>query len=181
MIPSELQCKELWEKYNLPEKKRVHVTWVTKVALFLATSLEASHPDIHINMPLLEASALLHDIDKAVERLPGEKHPDTGVRILRDEGMEEVAEVVKRHSLHAILDPTIIPTSWEERLLYLADKMVKQEVLTVDKRFALWRAEALPPDAMRMLDACYPKVKEWERELLGLIHLAPDDVAKHVK
>jgi putative nucleotidyltransferase with HDIG domain len=178
MIPTENQAKALWDKYALPEKKRIHVALVSRVAVFLAAECEKHTPGLHIDVSLLRASALLHDIDKAIPKLQGEKHPDTGVRVLREEDMKEVAEVVKTHSLHSILDPAIEPTTWEEKLLYLADKMVKLEIITVDERFALWRSEDLPSDAHALLDACYPRVKKLEKEILDIIHRASGDIAK---
>lgn len=180
MIPTEEHALALWDKYGLPEEKRVHVALVATVALFLAEKLQQSDPGIHIHVPLLRVTALLHDIDKSVQRLPGEQHPDTGVRILREEGMEEVAEVVRTHAVHTILDPAIAPKTLEEKLLYLADKMVKFEVITVDKRFALWKAEHLPVKEQATLDACYPKVKMLEREIFGKIAVNPGDVASFV-
>ncbi|MBI4066383.1 HDIG domain-containing protein, partial [Candidatus Gottesmanbacteria bacterium] len=94
MIPAEDQVMQLWDKYDLPEGKRRHVKLVANVARLLATKLK-------INEPLLTAGALLHDIDKNVPKLPGERHPDAGVRILQEEGMGEVASLVKTHPLHA--------------------------------------------------------------------------------
>ncbi|HUD19400.1 MAG TPA: HD domain-containing protein [Patescibacteria group bacterium] len=176
MIPTEDQAKALWDKYALPEKKRLHVTLVTRVALFLARKSVEAGVVTDINIPLLRAAALLHDIDKAIPRLLGEQHPDTAVRVLREEEMSEVAEVVRRHPLHAIVDPTIAPRTPEEKILYLADKMVKFEILTVDKRFQLWRDEQLPREAVEMLDACYPKVKELEKQILGSIGVLPQEV-----
>ncbi len=170
MIPTEQQAKTLWEKYHLPELKRIHVGLVARVAVFFGEKIGS------VNLPLLRAAALLHDIDKAVAKLPDEHHPDTGVRILNGEGMKEVAEVVKTHSLHAILDHKIAPSTWEEKLLYLADKMVKYEIITVDKRFALWRAERLPPGAIEILDKTYPKVKQLEKEIFAHIGITPEEV-----
>lgn len=169
MIPTEEQAKALWDKYSLPEKKRVHVALVAKVAVWLASQFNIQHSTSSIKTELLNASALLHDIDKAIPKLPGEQHPDTAVRVLQKEGMEEVAAIVKTHSLHAILDPAIAPKTWEEKLLYLADKMVKQDVIGVDARFALWRAEDLPSDAVAILDACYPRVKALEQEVTTIL------------
>lgn len=171
MIPTEDQCKQLWDKYHLPETKRLHVSLVAKVALFFAQKFQ-------VDISLLRAAALLHDIDKAVPRLPGEIHPDTAVRVLQEEGMGEVAAMVKTHSLHAIVDPAISPKSWEEKLLYLADKMVKYDIITVDERFALWRNEQLSADAKAVLDKSYPLVKKLEKEVMGLLGLNPEDVAK---
>lgn len=159
MIPTEEQAKALWDKYHLPEEKRLHVTLVLSVAITFARKIQ------NVNIPLLRAAALLHDIDKTVPKLPGEQHPDTAVRILKKEGMDEVAGVVKTHSLHAILVPSIAPKTIEEKLLYLADKMVKYEIIGVDKRFTLWRSEDLPFEAIRILDKAYPKVKELEKEV----------------
>jgi putative nucleotidyltransferase with HDIG domain len=178
MIPTRDAAKSLWEKYNLPEKKQEHVTLVAQVANALAQELAAK--GITIDTHLLWVAALLHDIDKAVPKLPGERHPDAGVRILQEEHMNEVAHLVRTHPLHAIADPTIAPKSWEEKILYLADKMVKQEVVGVDGRFALWRAESLPPQAVAQLDACYPKVKALESEVAQILGLTPQEMTKRV-
>lgn len=168
MIPTEDQAKMLWEKYGLPEGKRRHVALVARVARFLAQQIDKITKR-QINKPLLQAGALLHDIDKNVEKRPGEKHPDTAVRVLQEEGMGEVAAVVRTHSVHAILDPVIAPKTWEEKLLFLADKMVKQEVIGVDARFQQWNEENLPQEEMEMLKRAYPKVKELEKEVFNLI------------
>lgn len=168
MIPTEVQAHALWEKYQLPRSKRVHVGLVAEVALGLAQQMYQC-TNVPIDQLLLQAAALLHDIDKNIPKLSGEKHPDTAVRILREEGMEEVAAIVKTHPLHAILDPAITPASLEEKILFLADKMVKYEIIGVDARFRLWNEEHLPADAQAVLDAAYPKVKALEKEILAKI------------
>lgn len=189
MIPTEEQAKKLWEKYQLPEKKRRHVVLVAKVAGLLATKCQSSNvPGLaaragkcQINLALLKAAAMLHDIDKNVEKLPGEKHPDAGVRILQQEGMGEVADIVKTHSVHAILDPLIAPKSIEQKLLFLADKMVKQEVIGVDERFKQWNEENLPAGEMAMLAYAYPRVKDLEREIAELTGMEPAEILLHLR
>lgn len=171
MIPTEKQAKKLWEKYILPEKKRIHVALVAKLAMYFATK-------IHVNKKLLLAAALLHDIDKKTPKFSGEKHPDAAVRILREEGMNEVANVVKTHALHSILNVEISPKTWEEKLLYLADKMVKYDIVGVDKRFALWNEEHLPSQDQEILDACYSKVKKLEQEVFKLAQISLNDILK---
>ena len=178
MIPTEDQAKKVWEKYQLPENKRQHVALVAKVAKFLATQLKIKTSGFIIDEQLLTAAAFLHDIDKNAPKLPGEQHPDTAVRILKEEGMVEVAQLVATHPLHAIFDPSITPKTWEEKILYLADKMVKYEIITVDARFKLWNDEHLPADAQDILDRAYPKVKELEKEIFDLIGIIPRQVAQ---
>ncbi|MFZ5845597.1 MAG: HD domain-containing protein [Patescibacteria group bacterium] len=178
MIPTEAQCQALWEKYNLPENKRRHVTHVAEVAKFLAQRLRTK--SLELKTDLLIAGALLHDIDKNAPKVAGEQHPAAAVRILKEEGMEEVASLIKTHPLHAILDPAIVPKTWEEKILFLADKMVKYEIMTVDKRFALWQAEHLPPREQVILAASYPRVKELEKEIFEIIGLKPEVVRQLV-
>jgi putative nucleotidyltransferase with HDIG domain len=175
MIPPSPIVQTLWDRYSLPQYKRHHCTLVATVAVYLATQLQKKGYEIDI--ALLEFAALVHDIDKNIPLLQGEHHPDAGVRVLQKEGYEGVARIVKKHSLPAILDPMMAPTTWEEKLLYLADKMVKQDIITVDIRFALWRAESLPAEAVVQLDQAYPKVKALEKELFDMIGIIPDDIA----
>lgn len=171
MIPSEEQAKALWDTYNLPEQKRIHVALVAKVAMFLASRFQ-------VNEKLLLAAALLHDIDKNIPSLPGERHPDTAVRILTEEGMQEVADIVKTHPLHAILDPAISPKTLEEKILYLSDKMVKYDIVGVDGRFALWRGEKLPLDAINIVNQAYIEVKRLEQEIFSRASVTLEDVQK---
>ena len=177
MIPDEKTVKGLWDRYHLPPYKRIHCETVGKVALMIAKMTKGEK----VNEHLLVASALLHDIDKNIPPKVGERHPDTGVRILQEVGMDEVAKVVRTHPLHAILDDTINPSTWEEKLLFLADKMTKHETISVDARFALWRAEELSKEEVSILDAAYPKVKELEQFVCTSIGLTPEEVIELAK
>ncbi len=175
MIPTANEAKALWDKYQLPGYKQQHVELVGQVAVFLARKL-SNALQVPINEKLILAGALLHDIDKNIPKLPGEAHPDAGVRILREEGMDEVAKLVKTHPLHAVLDPDIAPKTWEEKVLFLADKMVKLDIITVDKRFALWRKEQMPEETQHVLEAAYPHVKKLEKEIFDRIGIRPEQV-----
>ncbi len=173
MIPNQQQIQELWDTHNLPPEKRVHCARVAQLAVWLAKKYQESRPETRIDISLLEVAALLHDIDKKAVKKEGEHHPDAGVRILTDAGMQEVADIVRTHPLHAILDQNIAPRSIEEKLLYLSDKMVKYEIITVDARFDLWRSEDLPPQARVTLEAAYPRVKALEQEIFTTIQREP--------
>ena len=168
MIPTERQIKKLWNVYHLPPSKQRHCVQVWRLARSIASQLRKANPSLDINMPLLEAATLLHDIDKMAPKLPGEHHPDAAVRILREHEFDEVADVVRTHPLHAILDQSIAPKTMEQKLLFLADKMVKNKITGVDERFALWHAENLPKEALRILNEAYPKVKKLEKEIAKL-------------
>lgn len=180
MIPTSVQINELWKVHALPNDKQHHCTLVARVAVWFARRLKDVRSDVDIDIAFLTAAALLHDIDKMARKRKGEHHPDAGVRILRDAGFFEVADLVRTHPLHSILDQNISPTTWEQKILYLSDKMTKHTVITVDERFASWREESLPDEAIRVLDMTYPKVKALESELCALIHVDPKDIASFV-
>lgn len=181
MIPSEEHAKKLWDVYGLPERKRRHVTLVAGVAGYLADQLVKLGRFVTLDKRLLTAASLLHDIDKNIPKLPEERHPDTAVRILKEEGMEEVADIVKTHSVHAILDPAITPRTIEEKLLFLADKMVKDAVIGVEARFRQWDEEDVPEPERAILKQAYPKVKELEAEILARIGMDSGDVLSHLR
>lgn len=182
MIPTRDQCLLLFDRFQLPSQKRIHVEEVTRLAMYLAKKIidtkETLRPGSGINLKLLEAATLLHDIDKNILKREGERHPDTGVRVLKELGYEEVAEVVSRHSLHHLLSPHTAPRTWEEKLLYLADKMTKYEIIGVEHRFALWYKENLPQEAVVQLDAALPKVKALEQEVYQLAGITFEDIKK---
>ncbi len=182
MIPSYEEAKKLWIIYHLPDNKQKHCELVAKLALFFASKLKEKK-QIAIQTDILRAAALLHDIDKNIPHKEGERHPDTGVRILTEIGMDEVAHVVKTHPLHAILESSIAPKTWEEKLLFLADKMTKYETISVDARFSLWRwrAEQLPKEEVFILEKAYPKVKELEQFVCATVGLTPTEVIQFAK
>ncbi|MEK7165339.1 MAG: HD domain-containing protein [Patescibacteria group bacterium] len=188
MIPTRAQCLFLFDRYQLPSQKRIHVEAVTKLAIYFANKLINQNPQpkvgqplaetIKINLELLQAAALLHDIDKNIPKREGERHPDTAVRVLKELGFPEVAEVVAKHSLHFILSHDTTPVSWEEKLLFLSDKMTKYEVIGVEHRFKLWYKENLSPDAITELDASFPKVKLLEQEIYRAANVTFADVKR---
>lgn len=176
MIPTRKQCLALFDRYGLPSQKRIHVEAVARLALFLAKKLQDK--GLNIDLSLVEAAALLHDVDKNAPKRAGERHPDTAVRLLNELGLTEVAAVVRKHSLHAILDPELMPQTWEEKLVYLSDKMTKYEVIGVDHRFRLWYAERLPPEAVAQLNTSFPKVKALETEIYKAAGITFADIHK---
>jgi hypothetical protein len=181
MIPSRTQCYRLWDTYNLPERKRIHVQLVARTALFFAHTLKKKQSNLIINHALLEAGCLLHDIDKNIPRLPGEMHPQTAVRVLSAEGFFEVAQLIQYHSVQYIEHHETEPKTWEEKLLFLSDKMVHQEVVTVEERFRLWwQDERISLAQKEMLTRVFPLVKALEHDICSLIGVLPEDMQQLV-
>lgn len=136
-IPSREECLKLLKKYNYDPP--THVVAVSNVAVFLANKLKEKGENV--NIPLVEAASLLHDIDKnELKRLNLgiTKHGEHGHDILVKEGYPEVAAVIKKHTLWTISDNERKPKTWEEKLVFYADKITDSEVMTLDERFEKW-------------------------------------------
>ncbi|MCJ7826520.1 HD domain-containing protein [Patescibacteria group bacterium] len=181
MIPDEKTIKALWDTYHLPSDKRMHCEMVAKVASAVAKKLKENNTNIIINEQLIFAAALLHDIDKNIEKLPGEHHPDAGVRVLKQEGMDEVAEVIRTHPLHMILDVKNPPKTIEQKILFISDKMTRYECIGIEKRFLIWKKEDYDEESQAVLDASYPKVISLRDEILSNAGITEEDIAKMVK
>lgn len=127
-IPSREKCIELLKDFNVPSNVVRHSLAVTGLAIDIANNLKRK--GIDINMPLLEAAALLHDMARGRP----EDHVLEGVKILNKLGYKEVAETARTHGLYHF--PDIKPETIEQKILFYADKRVMgDKVVSVKKRF----------------------------------------------
>ena len=170
----------LWDTYKVPDRKRIHMALVADTAHFLADEYSRATGEPIRTADVITA-ALLHDVDAGMTPKPGERHPDAEVRVLVEAGLPTIAGIVRTHPVHAILDERMCPKTLEEKLLFLADKSVKFDIISVDERFALWYAENLPQEAVVMLKKAYPLVKALEKKLLSQISCTPTAIAKRVE
>lgn len=93
--------------------------------------VEASIP---VDGTLVEAAALLHDLDKVEIRRTGGEHGIVGARRLEALGYAELAMPVASHPLHALLDDDRFPIGWPSVIVAVADRHVGQEFMTLDER-----------------------------------------------
>ena len=132
-IPSRGQCLDLIEQVRMPEHIKKHSFVVARIALYLGSLLnQNSH---RLNLGLLEAGALLHDIAKAPTLITGERHEDVGARMLEDWGYPLISNIVKEH---VVLDVSVLNGPITESLLVnYSDKRVKHDqVVSLEDRFS---------------------------------------------
>ena len=131
-FPSRDQCLSLMEQVCMQAHIQKHSFMVTEIALYLGRLLNRN--GIRLNVDLLEAGALLHDIAKPRSIVTGERHAELGARMLEDWGYPEVAQIVREH---VNMDPQFAggPVT-ESVLVNYADKRVKHyEIVTLEERF----------------------------------------------
>ncbi len=131
-VPTREQCYEILAQYDVPPHIVAHSERVAQVACFLAEALKkVGEP---LDLALIEASALLHDLTKYWSLKTGENHALSAARELRSLGYPEVAEVVAQH-IFLIPGPPGAPIRAEE-VVYYADKRVKHtEIVLLKERF----------------------------------------------
>lgn len=131
--PNPENCLDLMARYGMLENIREHSLQVRAVALALGTRLAlAGNP---VNLPLLEAGALLHDLAKTATLQNGGDHASLGAIWLEEMGYPEVARIVR---MHVYLPDELLhhPRVCEAQLVNYADKRVQHDrVVTLGARF----------------------------------------------
>jgi putative nucleotidyltransferase with HDIG domain len=120
------------DEANLPDGIRIHSEGVARIAVAAAAIVVES--GIPVDPWLVEAAALLHDIDKPEIRRDGGEHGIVGARRLEAAGYEELAMPVASHPITALLDEDRHPIGWPSVLVAVADRHVAQTFLTIDER-----------------------------------------------
>src|SRR5207245_11621610 len=100
----------------------VHSEGVARVASEAARRLEAA--GIPLDVGLVEAAALLHDIDKLETRGGRGIHGLTGATMLEQMGFGELAPPVASHPISALLDDRRFPRGWASVVVGVADKLL---------------------------------------------------------
>ncbi len=165
-IPSAAQLEELFHEYPPSNKLTRHVRMVAATAYLMAQAL-VDH-GVDVSPIVVQRAGLLHDIDKRVWRDSGLLHGEKGAQILEGRRLHIIAEIVRRHQVFTILDPGRIPTTWEQKLVYLADKYIeKDQFVGISARFAHFMERY--PESSDLLDAALPLAEQMETEML--LHL----------
>lgn len=131
-VPDRATAERLLHEAGLPDGIVVHSQGVARVAVAAAEMVAAAR--IPVDVALVEAAALLHDIDKLEVRENGGDHGSVGARRLEALGYPELAMPVASHPITALLDQDRFPIGWPSVLVAVADRHVAQEFLTVDER-----------------------------------------------
>jgi len=105
----------LLEIHKAGARGLAHGRGVADVALALALAL--NRQGAGLDLELLEAAALVHDIAKGQPQ-----HEQAGARLLADLGFTRTADIV---AVHRDIDPAGLTRPTERELVYLADKLVR--------------------------------------------------------
>lgn len=182
------EVAHLIEEFHVPKHIRRHCAAVANFALQLGQKLVAREEKI--NLTLLRHAALLHDIVRVVDfrvfdpakfpdpvtpleikfweglrkKYQGMHHALAGAEILEARGFHEVAALVKKHRYLQIKEGF---ESWEEKLLYYADKRTKHDqIVSLKERLSDGRVRNAPETARaKESKALDQKIFDLEKEI----------------
>jgi putative nucleotidyltransferase with HDIG domain len=172
MIPTKEECLRLMEQYGMLDNIIHHSLEVAKVALFL--SLELNKKGQRIDLDLVEAASLLHDLTKTECLKTKEDHAQTGSQILKRMGFERVGEVVAQHiRLGEEGNPSAVS---EEEIVNYADKRVMHDrIVPLEERFNdLIERYGKHPSARDYLEQLQKEIYDIENKIFIILQMNPD-------
>jgi putative nucleotidyltransferase with HDIG domain len=180
-IPSRLEAAAIVSGLEPNERLLRHSTAVAEVAAFLCAAM--ARRGVAVDCSLVEAAALLHDLDKALpedEPLRALGHGHAGAEWLRRRGLSELAKAVACHPVMEMgsaesFEAWAVRAGLEGQVVTYADKRARQDLLTLDERFAKWHANY--PDSPK-LDLAHERARRLEREMCELAGLRPENVQR---
>ena len=151
-----------------------HSLRVRDVAICIASKLVEAGQELDLG--LVEAASLLHDITKTRCLSTGEPHAETGQRMLEAMGYHRVGQVVGNHvRLREHPNPRLIT---EDEVVNYADKRVMHDgIVSLDQRFADLRDRyGSNPEAQKFLRQMEAETRGIERKIFQELDVDPSAV-----
>ena len=157
-IPTKEECGELLNQNKTPSNVIRHSIAVTEFAEELCDQLLENNADI--NKDQIIASCMLHDIERVQP-----DHVTAGAKLLSKLGFPEIGKIIQKHGLHRIGEEEFYPKTYEEKIVFYADKrVVEDKVVTLTERFKYLR-ERYKKDFLEDIKIA----KKIEEEIMELI------------
>jgi len=183
-VPGRVEAAELLLSLDPPTWFLRHARAVAEVAGWLGARIAAAGTTI--DRRLVEAAALLHDVDKllpASDPASALLHGDGSAAWLTRNGQPELARAAAGHPVTRLVDGERYRhwaafASREERVVAYADKRAGQRLESMAARFASWQRRYpdgwSAPEARAVLD----RARRLEADVCRAAHVAPDDVRR---
>jgi putative nucleotidyltransferase with HDIG domain len=178
-VPGRVEAASLLLRLDPPRWHVRHSAGVAEVAAYLAA--RAAGQGRRVDRALIEAAALLHDVDKV---LPREQrtgpHGRASASWLTRLGYPELAPAVETHPVTRLVEPGFEPRAMtlEAAIVAYADKRVRQRLVSMRTRFDRWEhahGERWAPDRTRV---AWRRALAIERRVCDAAGLTPERVRR---
>jgi uncharacterized protein len=174
MIPNRGECLRLMNQYGMLSHIIDHSLEVAKVALYIAVELNKRGQ--RIDLGLVEAASLLHDLTKTECFKTKEDHAVTCAHLLKSMGYERVGAVVAEHvRLSKGKNPSWVS---EEEVVNYADKRVQHDrIVSLEERFSdLMDRYGKGQKASGQLEQLKKVSFEIENKIFSILGIGPTDL-----
>ena len=173
------KCYDLLKKYNVPGHIIQHSETVCRVALFLSYELNKNGEKLDIQ--LINAAALLHDITKFEDLKTHKDHAKTGKILLENLGFSRIGVIVGEHI--NLQDKRGIKTISEAEIINYSDKRVMHtEVVTLPERFKDLREryglnkKTLNESTVKRINELELKIYELEKKIFSKLDFKAEEL-----
>jgi putative nucleotidyltransferase with HDIG domain len=180
-VPTRGEALALLLSVQPSERLLQHVTVVAEVAAFLA--YRGQRAGLTVDRRLVEAAALLHDVDKALpvdDPLRELGHGAAGAAWLRAAGHAELSRAVASHPVMRLDRPDagewVRSAPLEERIVCYADKRATRRVVSLEQRFERWRRRH--PEYGDRLTTALELARSLESDLCATLGIRPEAVER---
>ena len=177
-LPGYATCLSWLQKQEVPYNLLEHVQGVAAAAYQMAVWLRAAWQEVD---PLLaHRGGLLHDLAKLKAANRRISHGELAGLMLKDRGYPQLAEIAQRHMLFSLIEPDTQPLTWEQKLVYFADKLIERgRLASLEERIAGLR-QRYPQDSQR-ISAILPVLKALEEEICTAAGFPPSELLQRLK
>jgi uncharacterized protein len=177
-IPSKEECFKLLCETDTMDHIAHHSFQVCRVAMCLTDHLRAKN--FVLNRDMIEAAAILHDVTKTRSIKTGERHAETGSKLLNDLGYPEVADLIRQH-VGLDVYGTALPT--EAEIVNYSDKRVLHEnIVSLQERMNyILERYGTTPESREYIAINWKKTEDLENKLFCDLPFLPQDIENQVE
>ncbi len=130
-----------------------------------------------VNPVLVHRGGLLHDLAKIPAKAQGVDHGRLAAEMLADRGQPELAEIADRHVLFNLIHDDRCPRTWEEKLVYFADKLVERgQIVNFQQRLAAMQERYKKPTSETEMNKLVFALSELESEICRPLGWSPEQL-----
>jgi uncharacterized protein len=174
--PTLPECLNLMTAYRMLPNIQAHCFRVRDVALMVGEHLLTA--GVALDLQLLEAGALLHDLAKTAALHNGGEHARLGAQWLIDLGYPAVAEIVREHVWLSRAPDEPWPLREVEIVNYADKRVLHDLVVSLPQRFAdLRQRYGRTPEIVQRITQNEQRSLILEDKIFSPLDIIPDDIA----
>jgi putative hydrolase of the HAD superfamily len=176
-------CQAWMRGRALPHTLLLHSYSVAAAAYLMAIWLRQNGETV--DPVLAHRGGLLHDLAKIPPAGTGiyqTNHGEAAARLLTTYGQPELAQIARRHMLFSLNNPQDAPQTWEEKLVYFADKLVEGSgVVPFEERLQALRRRYKMDDELHPISEIIPALETLQAEICRAIRIPPADLVPKLR